>query len=440
MSSDLKKTPRAFGLALTLCATALFGCQTFEMEKVEPKAVAAERVDIAVQGKMDKSLITLVIDKSGSMLYGVADPNGSCRNDAEALGYDRAGDCRWNSLLDVFVGAADGSSEGFLRKSQQMNDGKGSALFGLATYPVGAACDSGNVDVQLSETDDNVEQIINALTAIKPAGGTPTAPTLNNLLLQDALLNTETKTRQRFVMLLTDGSPNCNASQANKERCDACNADNTAEGCNDLTSLIPDTDLMRCYPTNSAYIAGQGTTCDLGQHPDLYGTDCLDMDHTVEAIEALRAKGVDTFVIGFGNTGDDPATRLTLNAAAIAGGHPVGENGDDIRFYEATNTDTLAAALEEILNAATGCSFQLDPLPSSCADVQINLVTTATQEVRTLVLNQEWTCEETRDDAGNLTNVTVTILDTETDKICTDRLMESATGTYELKFIYQVTL
>ena len=439
MSSDLKNTPRALGLALSLCATAFFGCQTFEMEKVEPKAVAAEQVDIAVQGKMDKSLITLVIDKSGSMLNGVANPNGTCR-DGSALGYDRAGDCRWNSLLDAFVGTADGSSEGFLRKSQQMNDGKGSALFGLATYPIGAACDAGNVDVQLSETDDNVKAIINALNAIAPSGGTPTAPTLNNLLLQDALLNTETKTRQRFVMLLTDGSPNCNPSLENKQRCDACNEDGTVEGCNDLYSLIPETTLMRCYPTNSASVAGQGVYCDYGQPAELYGTDCLDKDHTVEAIEALRAKGVDTFVIGFGNTGDDLSTRLTLNAAAIAGGHPVGENGDDIRFYEATNTDTLAAALEEILNAATGCSFQLDPMPTSCAEVQINLITTATAEVRTLVPNQEWTCEETRDDAGTLTNVAVTILDTETDKICTDRLMESATGTYELKFIYQVTM
>ena len=435
MSRDYKKTPCALGLALTLGA-AFFGCQTFEMDKVEPKAVAAEQQNVDVEGKMDKSFIMLVIDKSGSMLYGVANPENRCGNASE-LGYDRSGDCRWNSLLDAFVGTADGSSKGFLRKSLESNNGEGSALFGLATYPVGNMCNAGNVDVALDAKDDNVETIIAKLNAIRPEGGTPTAPTLNQLLMQDALLNTPSKTQKRFVMLLTDGSPNCNATPQNAVRCDACNEAGTVEACNDLTS-----EPLGCYPINSPQKAGMGTSCDFvyRSDPSMYGTDCLDKDHTVEAIEALRDAGIETFVIGFGNTASDVATKYTLNAAAIAGGRPVGQDGDDIRFYEATDTDSLAAALEAILNAATGCVFQLSPLPRSCDDVQIKLVTLASDTSHTLVVGEEWSCEEQRDEAGNLVNVTVSILDTESDKICTDKLMNSPAGTYRLDFFYSVDL
>ena len=110
--------------AFCLCAAAAAaGCQTFEMDKVEPEAVAAEQHDTPIVGVMDKSFIMLVIDKSGSMLDGVVNPSGSCSAKGTELGYDRNGDCRWNSLLDAFAGKQDGTDKGFLRKSLDANDG-----------------------------------------------------------------------------------------------------------------------------------------------------------------------------------------------------------------------------------------------------------------------------------------------------------------------------
>ncbi len=431
MTRKISKLP--FALCAALCAAAIPACQTFEMDKVEPQAVGAEQRLQPIEGKMDKSFIMLVIDKSGSMLFGVNSAAG-CKTTANPLGYDRGGDCRWNALLDAFAGTTDGTKKGFLRKSLESNEGEGSALFGLATYPTGNACESGAVDIPLDAASDNVEAIIKKLNEIAPAGGTPTAPTLNAILSQDALLSTPSKVRKRFVMLLTDGSPNCNPTPANAARCDACNAAGTMEACNDLTS-----EPIACYPINTPSVAGTSTKCDPAyvSNPRMYGTDCLDKDHTVEAITALRDAGVDTFVIGFGNTGSDPATKMTLNAAAIAGGRPVGSDGDDIRFYEATDTDSLTAALEAILNAATGCTFPLNPPPRNCSDVELKLKTVATESVRTLVKDTEWSCTDDRADGGN---VVVEVLDTPGDALCTDRLINSPAGTYELQFFYPVDL
>ncbi|MDR0965009.1 MAG: hypothetical protein LBM75_00620 [Myxococcales bacterium] len=436
MSRIFGKKSFAIGsTALALSIAAVLGCQTFEMDKVDPKAEGHEHKEIEIQGKMDKSFIMLVIDKSGSMLYGVTDPIG-CKSSG-ALGYDRTKDCRWNSLLDAFAGTPNGSDKGFLRKSQDSNDGEGSALFGLATYPADNTCGAGNVDVSLATSDDNVQQIIDQLNSIPPAGGTPTAPTLDSLLEQDVLLNTSSKTQKRFVMLLTDGSPNCNASAENAARCQACNDTGTVEACNDLSSSP-----IACYPTNTPAIPGTGNRCDIiyQSSPHMFGTDCLDKDHSVEAIQKLRDAGVETFVIGFGNTGADPATKLTLNEMALAGGRPVGEEGDDIRFYEATDTGSLNDALDAILRSATGCIFQLDPLPRSCDNIQINLETVATGAVRKLEKPTEWDCTPTYDDNGVLTAATVEIKDTPQENICSDKLVNSPAGTYKLQFFYSMDL
>ena len=130
-------------------------------------------------------------------------------------------------------------------------------------------------------------------------------------------------------MLLTDGSPNCNATPQNAVRCDACNEAGTVEACNDLTS-----EPLGCYPINSPQKAGMGTSCDFvyRSDPSMYGTNCLDKDHTVEAIEALRDAGIETFVIGFGNTAvahpssSPPPLRSSLESLAFRRG-PKGLRG-----------------------------------------------------------------------------------------------------------------
>jgi hypothetical protein len=156
--------------------------------------------------------------------------------------------------------------------------------------------------------------------------------------------------RDDFVLLLTDGLPNCNANNPN--------AGNTAT--------------CRCTQTSCG-------TSPLG---------CLDKDASVAAVAALQSqREIRTIVIGFGAETAAGAGPETLNAMAEAGGFARNCEGDPLacgagdtcdpatklcgrRFYQAANADELAAALREIINKigdTNPCLLALDraQLPSS---------------------------------------------------------------------------
>jgi hypothetical protein len=78
---------------------------------------------------------------------------------------------------------------------------------------------------------------------------------------------------------------------------------------------------------------------------------------TVTAIKALAAKGVKTFVVGFGG-----AVSVTqLDAMALAGGVPASPTSPN--FYNATDAAGLASALAAIGGSALSCTFALAKTP-----------------------------------------------------------------------------
>src|SRR5688500_14189138 len=94
--------------------------------------------------------------------------------------------------------------------------------------------------------------------------------------------------REDFIVLLTDGLPNCNSNNANSCTSSSCRC-----------TLTPATS---CTPSS---ICTQG---------------CLDKDHSAAQVTELRKKNIRTIVIGFGAdtaSGDGPDT---LNAMAENGG------------------------------------------------------------------------------------------------------------------------
>ncbi|HRG96827.1 MAG TPA: vWA domain-containing protein [Polyangiaceae bacterium] len=78
---------------------------------------------------------------------------------------------------------------------------------------------------------------------------------------------------------------------------------------------------------------------------------------TTAAITALAAKGVKTFVVGFGSGVDVP----TLNQFAVAGGTPV--SGGTAKFYNAGDKASLDAALKTIAALTLSCTFKLGTTP-----------------------------------------------------------------------------
>ena len=79
------------------------------------------------------------------------------------------------------------------------------------------------------------------------------------------------------------------------------------------------------------------------------------------AVAAARTAGFDTFVLGIAT--NDAVANATLDAMAVAGGVPR-PAGSDPRYYLASDTATLEAALTTIAANATPCSFALPPPPA----------------------------------------------------------------------------
>jgi len=77
-----------------------------------------------------------------------------------------------------------------------------------------------------------------------------------------------------------------------------------------------------------------------------------------QAVAAVAAAGIPTFVVGIGNTGAD----MTLDAFANAGGVP--QTGGATSFYQVTDTASLVAVLGTILGKVASCKFAIGAAPN----------------------------------------------------------------------------
>jgi hypothetical protein len=198
------------------------------------------------------------------------------------------------------------------------------ARLGLTAFPTDAICGSpSGTSVALPASDDpdvlrqNAELIEATVQSLEPMGGTPIADALE-LLAREPSLNDPT--RDNFIVLLTDGVPNCNGQ-------------NPSRG----------TSSCRCTVPNCT-----GPFDSLG---------CLDDARAVAAVQALRQRGIRTAVIGFGAElvgGDAPAV---LQAMALAGDFTrhcaSGDEHDCERaWHHAMSGDALNAALTRVCDEA----------------------------------------------------------------------------------------
>ncbi len=189
-----------------------------------------------------------------------------------------------------------------------------SIRFGLTAFPAldGAACDiSDAAQVPIGDSSGGeICQLVHPTgTTISSWGGpsfdddTPMVQALDAVATQPGLADDE---RRRFVVMLTDGVQDC---------CKSGDYDNVPD-------CIPDTN---------------------GIDPDQSDQHRVDL---VARVQALKDAGVDTFVVGFG----DQVDAETLNAMALAGGHPTQSDcgEDEVCYYQADDYSALIEALQAV--------------------------------------------------------------------------------------------
>jgi hypothetical protein len=310
------------------------GCQTYDFEPVEPLAVSQTTETRRIEARSRKPNLMLLVDTSGSMTDPVNPSLPACNPGGVRCGDSRPCDTtvcptRWSELQAAM--------QDFLSSSGSI------ARMGLATYPSDSSCGATTkIRISLPEADSdddatlalNAEKVKNEILSIKnystsapmPQGGTPTSKSLQFVA---SALETD---RDDFVLLLTDGLPNCNEAFAPAYPNAAC----------------------FCTLTDCTYAKEIG---------------CLDTNASVAAVQALGARQIKTIVIGFGadfNATTESGRRgaATLNGMAEAGEFPrtcrvnadcgAGDTCDTAkslcgrRFYQASNRTELVTALREI--------------------------------------------------------------------------------------------
>ena len=207
---------------------------------------------------------------------------------------------------------------------------------GLAVFPgvegISAGCSVGKELLPIAAGEEYTYNKMEAiLDAEKPAGATPTAATLR------ALAETlKSLPKPAYVLLATDGGPNCGAGPCDGAHC-TYNLDGRSFGatkCDSTTNC--------CDP--SVGVGGAGPRA------------CLDADATIAAITDLSTAGVKTFVFGIAGAAPYAAD---LDRFALAGG--------TARYYPADDPtqEAFAAALTLIAGKILDrCVITLDPPPA----------------------------------------------------------------------------
>ena len=228
----------------------------------------------SVEATFSAANVLLVIDKSSSM-------------DDQPGGFELK---KWDALKAALAPALEEAQE-------EMS-------FGLLLYPFNAQteipldCFEGccqvppgpaAIEVGVERGTSSASKVMAALDAAKPGGGTPTAAALDAALAYFTTGAGKDLTGDRFVLLATDGGPNCGDSDA------TCAADHCTPN---LDGLCP---------------SDQGNCCR-GE-----GSYCLDDANVLQKIRALADASVPTFVIGIPGT---ESYAEYLDAFATAGGVP----------------------------------------------------------------------------------------------------------------------
>ncbi len=175
---------------------------------------------------------------------------------------------------------------------------------------------------------------------VAPSGGTPTAQALRAAL--QSLQGAKGKT---FVILATDGGPNCNSNEA-------CGVDLCQPNIENAPGCPPGGSPNCCSPPVGVY------------------ESCLDSAATQSAVAALKTAGIPVYVIGLPGTGN-PIYASLLDQLAVAGGTALPTSPKYYRV-DSTNSDVLLTALKKIAaQIVATCDFKLTMPPAQANQVNV---------------------------------------------------------------------
>jgi hypothetical protein len=203
---------------------------------------------------------------------------------------------------------------------------------------------SPDMKVNVAPGADNVNLIVNELSLTAPSGGTPTAAALSRAYDYFSTGAGASLTGNKYVLLATDGGPNCNSNLACEVTECTLNLDNM-EGC------PPD-----------------GYSC-CANSPD----GCLDDAATVAQIERLRTIDVTTIVVGIPGS---EVYEANLNAFAEAGGAAL--TGGDASYYQVSaegGVEELTSTFRQITTQlVTSCRLPIDEVDLTVVNLnQVNV-------------------------------------------------------------------
>jgi hypothetical protein len=233
---------------------------------------------------------------------------------------------------------------------------KGQISLGLELYPFQASAstpipipcsdalccqlpaDGAAIEVPIELGTSSVPKIINALNATAPSGGTPTAAALQRAYEYYTVGAGAALQGEKYVLLATDGAPNCNSSL-------------TCTG----TTCVPNID-MTCTVAN----------CCTGPNGSI---NCLDDMAAVQQITNLKAVNVPTFVVGIPGTQN---FKTVLNNMAVAGGVPA---TGATSFYDVPPSGGVQGLTDTFKQITTSlvrsCDIQLQDAPMAANLVNV---------------------------------------------------------------------
>lgn len=336
----LMKRVDAFGCASLMFALALVGCGDKGTTPSNPSNNNVAATDDAG---------TTPADPSGGIEASVTDPNtdgGPMMVDGACGGTMMKASARDANLLLVLdrSGSMLQKPDGFSVKKwdavkialrDALTPVKGKISLGLEMYPndpsgAGEACamPTGGAAITVPVAADSVDKIVDSVNAAAPGGATPTAKALSLALEYYTTGAGKDLKGDKYVILATDGGPNCDSSIT-------CGADT-------------------CTTNIDGSCTSGGNCCD----PSMSKISCLDADGVNKQIDALKSAGVKTFVIGIPGT---EAYKTYLDQFAERGGMM----STGATKYYSVSAEGGVAGLTSVFSLITGelitsCRISLD--------------------------------------------------------------------------------
>ncbi len=278
----------------------------------------------------------LVIDRSGSM--------------GQRLGNLRVGPSKWvllrAALATTLPMFQDRIGTGALFYPQEGAESRVSTC-ALPNIP----------SVDISPAANTASRVLDVFDT-EPGGSTPTAAAL--LRAYTWFVRNPNRARARYLVLATDGGPNCNA----------------------------DLDPSRCVCVGAGGIGG-GRSCAR----DADGLRCLDDTRTVSSIAQMVANpvaSIPTFVIGLADE-TDPTYAATLTAMAVAGGRPFRDATGRATYYNVERAEDLTRAFTTIQDTVSRCAFVTPSRPGDTGSIALSAGGVTVRPDPTRVNGWDWT-------------------------------------------------